>query len=149
MPFDNFVSANIYLIAGGTGITPIRSVLNSLHNKKMKSRTILFYGVKSPKDFMYTDEFDSWNVKTIVENYSEADKWNGNVGYVTKLLTNEMDFKHGICFVCGPNPMMQNVVSILKSIGFTEDQLFVSIEKMINNQVIGPVFPVSDHNVPF
>jgi len=152
LPFNNFVGTNLYLIAGGTGITPIRSVLTSIQDEKMKklrSKTILYYGAKTPSDFLYKDEFKKWQAKTIVETKEGHDKWKGNLGFVTKLLTNEMDSVNGICFVFGPYPMMQNVVSILKSLGFTEDQIYVSIEKMIDNQVIGPIFPVSDSNVSF
>ena len=107
------------------------------------------HGAKTPGDLLYKKELSHWNPQLIVETKSEGEKWTGMTGYVIKLLTGEMDSKHGICFVCGPMEMMKNTVSILKSLGFTEGQIYVSIEKIVNNQVIGPVFPLSDENVSF
>ena len=144
IPFNNFVGTPFYLIAGGTGIAPIRSVLNSIKNKKLKSKTQLFYGVKTPDDFIYEADFEHWQIHTIVE---EGDDEGNEVGFVTKLLSSDLDTINGICFVCGPYQMLQNVISLLQELGFTKDQIYVSIEKIVDGHVIGPVFPVSDLNV--
>lgn len=147
LPFNNFISSKIYLIAGGTGITPIRSLLFSIKSKKENYK--LFYGVKSPKDFLYKDDLKNWDVKFIVEKSDTDNQWEGDFGFVTSLLPKNMEIKNGLCYICGPYPMMQNVVSLLKNIGFSEDQIYVSIEKMENDQVLGPVFLVSDLNITF
>ncbi len=51
---------NLYLIAAGTGITPIRSLIRSLSNG---TSIHLFYGAQESKQLLYLDEFKELNAK--------------------------------------------------------------------------------------
>lgn len=145
-PLEMAEGRTIHGIAGGTGITPIRSLLHSIDPSKTKMK--VFYGVKTPSDFLYKKELPQWDAELIVEN--PDDKWDGKTGLVTDLLTRaNLDVDNGICHVCGPTPMMANTVAVLKKLGFTPDRIFVSLERMEKGKVIGPVYPVSNPIVGF
>lgn len=144
IPIDLFQTKHIICIAGGTGLTPVRSLMRSMDSNHQPE---LYYGAKTPSDILYKEQLLLWNSKVIVEQSNGSDDWTGDHGYVTKLLPPDLETKGNICYICGPYPMMQNAINVLKKIGFLDDQLYVSLEKMQDNEVIGPVFPVSDPNV--
>ncbi len=145
-PLDISEGKIIHGIAGGTGITPIRSIYHSLDGEKTKMK--IFYGVKTPADFLYEEDLSKWEAILIVE--TPHPHWKGHVGKITDLLRKEhVEVANGICYVCGPTPMMKSVVKILREMGFSPDQIYVSLERMENGKVIGPVYPVSNPIVGF
>lgn len=144
VPLELFESRKVICIAGGTGITPVRSLIRSIKSKKKPD---IYYGARSPSDILYKKELHDWESHIIVEQTNGTAEWKGPLGYVTKLLPSTLDSSDIICYICGPYPMMQNAVNVLRKIGFPDDKLYVSLEKVENNEVIGPVFPVSDPNV--
>ncbi len=136
----------LYGIAGGTGITPVRSLRYSIDLKNSEMQ--IFYGVRTPHDFLYKKELSQWNARLIVEKPDAS--WTSDVGLVTDLLNKDvLDVERGLCHVCGPRPMMVNVVKVLKDLGFAPDRIYVSLERMEKGKVIGPVFPVSNSIVGF
>ena len=143
-PVDLFNSNKTICIAGGTGIVPIRSLVNSMKSKKHLK---VFYGARTPSELLYKEEIYQWDSEIIVEKSDEGANWFGQQGFVTKLLTQSIFDSYKYCYICGPIPMMQNAVAVLKELGFTSQNIYVSLEKIENDEVIGPVFPVSDPNV--
>lgn len=47
----------LILVAGGTGITPIRSLVHTLG---ARGRKVVFYGAKNPAEVVYADGFELW-----------------------------------------------------------------------------------------
>ena len=117
IPLQLFESRDIICIAGGTGLTPVRSLMLSLDSNHKPD---LYYGAKTPSDILYREELKSWHSKVIVERSNGSDNWNGDLGYVTKLLPPNLQIKDKICYICGPYPMMQNTVNVLKQLGFPD-----------------------------
>ena len=146
VPIDLFESTSSLLIAGGTGVVPIRSLIQTLNSH---GNYKVLYGAKSPSELLFKDELATWNSEIIVEQADNGSDWKGPKGFVTKLLNKSLIEIYKYCYICGPFPMMQNTVAVLKKIGYSADHIYVSLEKIENNEVIGPVFPVSDPNVAF
>jgi len=88
----------IHLIAGGTGITPVRSLVHSLNGMGQKS---VYYGAKSPEELLYQDQLSSWpgTVHLTVDQGNE--NWSGNIGLVTDLLE-PVEFSGGLPFCMWP-----------------------------------------------
>lgn len=144
VPIDLFESNTTICIAGGTGIVPIRSLVNSIgSNNHLK----ILYGARTPSELLYKNEIGNWDSEIIVERPEEGGEWKGQLGFVTKLLTQSIHERYKYCYICGPYPMMKNTVSSLKNLGFAQENIYVSLEKVENNEVVGPVFPLTDHNV--
>lgn len=145
-PVDLFESNEIICIAGGTGVVPIRSLINSM---KLITHPKVFYGARTPSELLYKDEISHWNSEIIVERPDDGATWEGQQGFVTKLLTQSVFDLYKYCYICGPFPMMKNAVVVLRELGYSMQNIYVSLEKVENNQVVGPVLPVSDPKVSF
>jgi len=103
------------LIAGGIGIAPV------YYQSKQMNGGILFYGVKSKEDLIFTREFkkNGFKVRTINEE---------DGGLVTNLIkkhAEELNEKQ--IFVCGPIEMIKSVRNILNKEQI--DNAYVYMEK--------------------
>lgn len=135
----------LYVIAGGTGITPARSLIKFMNSRGDKE---LFYGAKDTSELLFKHEYDVWDAKIYLTIDNEDSKWDGNIGFVSELISQHSLDNLAICFVCGPRPMMKAVCDILKSKGFSDHNIYVSLEKFDKNgKVVGPVLPLNDPEV--
>jgi len=135
-PIDDFVGKDVYIIGGGVGLAPIRSLFLTLIDriKDFKSVTCR-YGAKTPQDYIYKKAlFGDWqkitgvNIKLTVD---EADgKWKDNVGVVTTILrSDDVDISNAVAVVCGPPVMMKYATLKLLEFEFPEDKIYLSMEK--------------------
>lgn len=140
IPLDLFSNSEfIFAIAGGTGITPIRSLIHSIDK-----RVTVFYGVRSMDDFVYKNEIENWHITKSVEINPVANDSNIKLGFVTSLLSPQTLNVSGIYFICGPKIMMELAIQKLLEFGIPEKNIFASIEKIVNGNVVGPVLPAKD-----
>jgi anaerobic sulfite reductase subunit B len=133
--FSPFSSINV--ISGGTGITPARSIYYSLANKE-QSVFKLLYGVKATEDIVYKEEMESWN--SLISLETTEDGWNGKIGLVTELIDSEVLTENAAYCVIGPLPMISSVTKILIKNNIDKKNIFVSVEKFVDNGVFGPVY---------
>ncbi|MBN2183110.1 MAG: FAD/NAD(P)-binding protein [Sedimentisphaerales bacterium] len=135
-PIEDFVGKDVYIVGGGVGLAPIRSLFLTLVDrvKDFKSVTCRF-GARTPEDFIYKNTlFGSWrkidgvDIKLTVDN---ADgKWTENVGVVTTILSpGDVDIKNSVAVVCGPPIMMKFATLKLLEFGFGDKQIYLSMEK--------------------
>ena len=118
--FDN--PSSFLFIAGGVGITPIRSMITALCDIGDKRPAVLLYGNKTEGDIIYRGEFEKLpaNFK-IVHILSKAQEgWKGLAGHIdAEIIKREADsiLKDADVYLCGPPVMMQQVVTALLSLG--------------------------------
>ncbi len=103
-------------IAGGIGITPIRSLIETL-GKKNKDM-ILLYGNRTVEDTAFINELNQLKVKYHLVLSSTEDSQHES-GYVDaeKMQRLVPDLKDREVYLCGPTVMMDFVVSELQKIG--------------------------------
>lgn len=116
----------LVFIAGGIGITPFRSMVRQLLDKKEKRDIILIYTCVSAEHFVYKEIFDEAEqivgLKTI---YVITDKSKAPAGWqgVTGFLTSEMirtqipDYQLRRFYLSGPNAMVQSYATLLQATG--------------------------------
>ena len=137
-PDGSFVVRNknanhLLLIAAGSGITPIMSILKSTLRKNNKSRITLLYSNKTFADTMYKTEIqdlkDKYLDRLIVFNFfskeiQSTEFLNGRItqdkiAFLSdKNLINLEDLD--LCFICGPIDMTKSLQSYLKDKGVAE-----------------------------
>ena len=79
---------DVYLIATGTGIAPIRALINSgALNIKNRDSVALLYGYKDKDHCAYSEEFGAWEEMGIKLSSAESEGPDGI--YVTDILTKE------------------------------------------------------------
>jgi NAD(P)H-flavin reductase len=134
-PVETFFGKEVLILGGGCGLAPIRSLLYALEHVKDKlKKVILCYGSKTPSDCIYKPLFARLNQIEKFEAYRTVDKadeeWDGSVGVATTLLnTIKVDIKNSVAVVCGPPIMMKFGTIRIIEMGYSDDQIYLSMEK--------------------
>ena len=116
---NDFPVQNLLLFACGSGISPIRSAIESgsLGLEKSRSAT-LYYGARNQACMAYADKFDEWaalGVKVVPVMSAGGDSWDGRTGYVQAALAEdgvETPRNTGV-LMCGMKGMTEEVCLIL------------------------------------
>ena len=131
--------------AGGSGITPILSLLKSALASEPDSRFVLFYGNRDSRSIMFLEEIAALKDRYIdrLEVYhflaaeeEEVELFNGRldadkVGQILGVLLDPAELK--AAFICGPGPMMEDVEAGLLGAGIPRDR--VLLERFTVGQV--------------
>ena len=138
-PYGNGFDVNQYqdgecvVVAGGTGVSPVRGVIDALNETKDAQDKHVILGFKSPSDMLFRDDIARWekNMDLILTMDKEAEGYTGNVGLVTKYIP-DLKLKNvetAQAVVVGPPAMMKfSVIELLKR-GLKEENIWVSYER--------------------
>lgn len=129
MKYTRYLTNEIGMIAGGSGITPMFSVIKAVcENKKDDTRISLLYANNTESDILMRDELDNYakrNPKKFSINYilsTPPDGWKGYTGRVNK----DLAIKHlpkpngdlSKVLLCGPPGMVNAMKATLVELGF-------------------------------
>lgn len=129
-------AARHYLgFAGGSGITPVLSILKTTLAREPMSRFTLVYANKGVSTIMFREEIEDlknlymgrFNVIHVLE--SDAQDIELFTGLVTeekcaRLFQSWVDIESvDTAFICGPEPMMLGIAKALRDHGFTDAQI--------------------------
>ncbi|MHC4519186.1 MAG: FAD/NAD(P)-binding protein [Planctomycetota bacterium] len=135
-PIDAFVGKHVYIVGGGVGLAPIRSLFLTLVDRIGDFKSVVCrFGARTPADFIYKDTlFGEWQKLDGVEIKLTVDEangeWDGNVGVVTTILgPKDVDIKNAVAVVCGPPIMMKFATINLLEYGFDLNSIYLSMEK--------------------
>jgi ferredoxin-NADP reductase len=115
-------------VATGTGIAPFRSMLKAALQANSPALTLLF-GVRQESNLLYREEFEVmarqfpqfrfWPTLT-----QPCPDWGGRTGRVQTHLAEAIGGRSDIdIYLCGLQPMVDDVRQILKSMGFDRKQI--------------------------
>jgi len=133
-PFGKFnlekTDKDILLIAGGTGIAPIISMLRDLLDSGFKNKIDLLFSVRTVKDIIYREELE--------EYHSKYDNFNLHI-FITR--EENSDLSYNFCritedklfdlfpkadrevYICGGTVMVTEIIKNLEEIGFKKEQI--------------------------
>jgi ring-1,2-phenylacetyl-CoA epoxidase subunit PaaE len=130
------VAAKQYLgFAGGSGITPLLSIIKTVLRREPKSRFTLIYANRQINSIMFREEIEDlkntylgrFSVLHILESeVQEIDLFTGRLDEtkLSGLFSHWIDAKSiDAAFICGPEPMMLTIVASLKAHGLTDEQI--------------------------
>jgi CDP-4-dehydro-6-deoxyglucose reductase len=134
-PLGYFVLRNpgrdALFVATGTGVAPIRSILQAgLHHRPPAQLTLLF-GVRYPSGILYRAEFDTmaclWPGFRFWPTVTRPDElWSGRTGRVQQHLLEAIGSRRDIdVYICGLREMVDDVRAVLKCAGFDRKQIIV------------------------
>jgi len=138
-PLEKFKDKEILLVGGGVGLAPIRALFLALVETAENYKKIVFCtGAKAPSDYIYKNQlFGEWqelcekiplSFRITVDKKDE--NWKYREGVVTVTLGNlDMNIENSIAAVCGPPIMMKFTTLKLLEIGFTPEQIYLSMER--------------------
>ena len=131
-PIDDWRGKNLIFIGGGCGLAPIWPVITTAVAQRADFKNItVFYGGRSPRDIMYRTELEK--LRGAADVHLSVDKaeegWDSYCGFVP---ANVMDKApspgNAIAITCGPPIMIKFVIQNLRQIGFTDEQIYTTIE---------------------
>ncbi len=125
---------NLLFIAGGIGLAPLRSVINYCrHYRENYGKIDIVYGSRSKEDLVdYQEIIDEWmntegvNVHLTIDREQEG--WDGHVGFVPNYVKEIEPDINSTVLVCGPPIMIKFTLAGLKELGFTETQVYTTME---------------------
>lgn len=138
-PLEEARGKDVLIVAGGIGFAPFRPVIEHVFgNRRVYGRLTVLYGAKTPKDLLFTREFDHWaslhDVQLLLTvDRIDEERWAHNVGVVPTLFEKvRLNPKDSIAMLCGPEIMLHfSLVDLIKR-GFPMDRLFISLERRMN-----------------
>lgn len=125
----------IVLIAGGIGVAPVMSIVNSLADTNDKRPVYVFYGDYNEDTALYQDEFaaaaEKINLKffTVLEKPLNEDY--PYPGYITSDLMASVlpeNYKDMFFFVCGPEPMLRAMEKNFVKLGIAKSNVYTGIK---------------------
>ena len=133
-PTDALKGRDVYVIAGGIGLAPLRSLVNYMLDRRGEFGAIdIVYGARTPGLLCFVEEFDAWRsapgTRLHLTVDAEAPGWKGSVGFVPQIV-------HGLALppanrtvvVCGPPVMIKFVLADLAAAGYGEEQIVTTLE---------------------
>ena len=141
-PFEEFyVTDNsektLVLVGAGSGMAPLRAIIDEQLSVSFESHITpreiyFFYGARAEIDLLYAHDFYNLTKKHANFHYipvlSRPDnEWSGATGYAQYILESNLDILGNIngleFYLCGPQGLMDEVISILKNKGIKNENV--------------------------
>ena len=129
---DRQKGRDLVFVAMGTGVAPLRSALRHVLNRKEDfGQMVVLYGARTPDDFCYRDETQSWEDAGIelrqVISRPDGHDWSGPTGYVQTLLDHVLpDLNSPVALVCGSREMIAQTRDRLQQMGFAPEAILTN-----------------------
>ena len=129
---DESSDREILMVATGTGISPIKSMLLHLLDRRSRRRVRLFFGVRNESDLFYTDLFRGLQAHYpelethVILSAPDPERWAGPRGRVTDLIARHVtpaDAEHTDVYLCGSRAMIASSKELLLERGIPKDRL--------------------------
>ena len=120
----------VLCVAGGTGIAPLRSMLDHMLRRAVAPRISLLYSARHGDEFAFIDELHEHVTvgrlelhQTVTRDPSSS--WSGRRGRIGRSHFEAVlhEPEATLCFVCGPEPLVNESVFTLKALGVPEAQI--------------------------
>ncbi|MFP4169356.1 MAG: ferric reductase-like transmembrane domain-containing protein [Desulfonatronovibrionaceae bacterium] len=128
---------DLVFVAGGIGITPLMSMLRYMRDKKEKKRSVLLlFGNPNTEQIVFRRELEKIEsggvprLKVVHVLSAPEEDWSGERGHIdqekiTRLGGSDLSGKS--FYVCGPPPLVNDVVNTLLNMGVSYRQIHVEI----------------------
>lgn len=135
--YDRARKRHVIMFAGGSGITPMMSIIKSMLTQEPESIVSLIYCNRDIDSIIFKNELDKWETKYegrlhVIHVLDNAPmNWQGYSGLLnhemlTKLFERVPDWgiEKTTYLMCGPEGMMKNVESLLKLRNIPQEKVF-------------------------
>jgi len=137
-PFGDFYlnedsDSDMYLVAIGTGMAPLRSILHYMNENNIERRVRYYFGARKPEDLFMVEEMkkleeEMYDYEFIpVLSRAEEGEWDGETGRVTDLVDKYLEDKaerECEAYLCGSAPMIDSTEKALVEKGLKEEKVF-------------------------
>ena len=127
------MAKRVGFVAGGTGITPMVSIIRWILTKKIDAELSLIFANKTEQDIIFRQEWDryvldypNFHCHYLLEQPPAG--WTGNTGRITPDLLRQYlpsPDPDTCVFLCGPPRMVDALETTLKELGFPEQSIIL------------------------
>lgn len=120
-------------LAGGIGVTPIRSILLRAAREKLTHRIYFFFSNRRPEDAPFLEELQALQqenrnytfIGTMTQMAKSHSRWDGETGYIDQNMLAKYikDAKSPIYYVVGPPKMVKGLQTMLNLAGVDDDDI--------------------------
>jgi len=129
---DEIKGRDLVFVAMGTGVAPLRSALRHVLQRKDEfGQLVVLYGARTPDDFCYRDETETWEDAGVelrqVISRPDGHDWSGPTGYVQSLLDNVLpNLASPVALICGSSEMIDQTRERLGKMGFKPEEILTN-----------------------
>lgn len=127
--WDPAMQEPLLLIAGGSGVVPMRCIIQAHTLAKAESRIRLLYGARSADEIIYKLELlgNLANTKTTIALSDSWPKdWHGSTGFITADLISQTLHEFATdprCYICGATPFVESMANTLVTLGVSPSNI--------------------------
>ncbi len=122
----------VLLVGGGSGMSPLWSILNDLAEKAPQKPLHFYYGVRAKRDLFYAEElaslgekFDAFHFVPALSEPDPGDDWQGETGFIHEVVARDFPgagaYAPMEAYACGPPPMVEAVLPVFQRMGIQAD----------------------------
>jgi len=122
----------LVMIAGGSGLAPIRSLILDILEKKLDLKMTFFFGAVTKRDLYNLDELGelaanhpNFRFVPALSKPTPEDNWTGEVGLITEVVDRFIpDGLDKEAYLCGSPGMINACLNVLSKKGIPENKIF-------------------------
>jgi ferredoxin-NADP reductase len=142
-PYGNFVwepgnpeSEQLFMLGGGSGITPLKCILEYIHDRRLTNKVSLFYSCRTQTDIIFKEELPELvkgvkNARLMITLTREGaeTEWTGSRGRfgledVSREIKNEnFDINKSMFYLCGTPPFVGGMIKHICDIGVSKKRI--------------------------
>ncbi|MBP1889270.1 anaerobic sulfite reductase subunit B [Clostridium moniliforme] len=136
-PVEQFKGKNVIIVAGGTGVAPVRSIINKFYNEPNYIESLnLIFGFKNEDGILFKQELEKWKERfNTIYTLDSGEKEGWETGLVTthldKLPIKDFGDNYEVIIV-GPPVMMHFTALGFLKLGVLEEKIWVSFERKMS-----------------
>ncbi len=123
------------LVGGGSGMAPLLAILNDLVENRIDRPVKFYYGARTAADLFYQHEIaqagsqlSDFEFVPALSEFSDPATWAGETGFIHEVLNRRLErFPDAIsaeAYVCGPPPLIDAVIPVLRMKGIEVERIF-------------------------
>ncbi len=122
--FRDMTKSAVFL-ATGTGIAPIKAILDRLNEQGFEHNVSLYWGNRNLDDFFWNPNYPSLNFKYIPVLSQRDKRWNGQLGYVQDLaIDNNRMLDNVDVYACGTISMIEAAKAVFLKNGLGGNRFY-------------------------
>ncbi|MCL6576819.1 2Fe-2S iron-sulfur cluster binding domain-containing protein [Kyrpidia sp.] len=125
-------SKDLLFVAGGSGMAPIKSLLEELYSEPVDRQVWFFYGARTARDLYLVDQWRRWEEERAGFHFVPAlsepgpdEPWNGERGFIADVLARHFSRFDGMdAYLCGPPALIQTTLKVLYQGGLRSSNIY-------------------------